>query len=82
MTLASETTFGILTVLILAFCFQLSKRTLRIYVCTIWACSLFMVNFLLGHSDIVGLLISAGAELDMVDSDGKAALHLACQGDW
>ncbi len=31
-----------------------------------------------GHSLIVDLLINAGAELDMVDCDGKTALHLAC----
>ena len=31
-----------------------------------------------GHSPIVDLLICGGAELDMVDCDGKTALHLAC----
>ena len=31
-----------------------------------------------GHSIIVRLVGGAGAELDMLDCDGKSALHLAC----
>ena len=31
-----------------------------------------------GHSVIVRLVGGAGAELDMLDCDGKSALHLAC----
>ena len=31
-----------------------------------------------GHSVIVKLLGNAGAELDMIDCDGKTGLHLAC----
>lgn len=38
----------------------------------------FALLYPVGHTEIVDLLISAGAELDMVDCDGKAALHLAC----
>ena len=31
-----------------------------------------------GHTEIVDLLIAAGAEMNLTDCDGKTALHLAC----
>ena len=36
------------------------------------------ISYIAGHTEIVDQLTMAGAELDMLDSDGKTALHLAC----
>ena len=37
------------------------------------------IGLFAGHSEIVSLLCCAGAELELLDCDGKSALHVACE---